>query len=88
MREKEKEAVAQNLEDAGCGAEDIKRLIALGEEGKAAEQAALLVGHRDRLLRDMHENQRMIDCLDFLTFKMKKARDKAEGALQTAKNIK
>ncbi|MDO5116494.1 MAG: hypothetical protein Q4D58_10390 [Synergistaceae bacterium] len=76
MTEKEEEAVRQNLLDAGCEAEDIEKFVSLGEEGKGAEQAALLAEHRARLLRRMHEEQRRIDCLDFLTFKMRKAREK------------
>ncbi|MCD8163365.1 MAG: hypothetical protein LUE09_08000 [Synergistaceae bacterium] len=45
----------------------------LGKEDKTAEQAALLAEHRTALLRGLHENQRKIDRLDFLAFKMTKA---------------
>lgn len=76
MREREKEAVRDNLRDAGCPSEAIEKFMRLGEEDKTAEQAALLAGHRAALLLALHESQRKIDCLDFLTFKMTKAAKK------------
>ncbi len=76
MREREKEAVRENLRDAGCPSEAIEKFIRLGEEEKTAEQAALLAEHRTALLLALHESQRKIDCLDFLTFKMTKASKK------------
>ncbi|MCD7952638.1 MAG: hypothetical protein LUG14_06915 [Synergistaceae bacterium] len=73
MREREKEAVRENLRDAGCPSEAIEKFMRLGKEDKTAEQAALLAEHRTELLRGLHENQRKIDRLDFLAFKMTKA---------------
>lgn len=78
VREREKVAVRQNLRDAGCPSEAIEKYMLLGEEDKAAEQAALLAGHRAALLLALHESQRKIDCLDFLTFKMAKSQGRGE----------
>ena len=53
VREREKEAVRQNLRDAGCPSEAIEKYMLLGEEDKAAEQAALLAGRRLFRLRSL-----------------------------------
>lgn len=65
-------AVIRNLEDAGCGKEAVERFLELGESGRKQEQLRLLEQHRKGLLKKVHENEKQIDCLDYLVFQMKK----------------
>ena len=59
-------AMLQNLNDAGCDAEMIQKCITLQNEGKTREQLRLLGRQRRNLLHVIHENQKRIDCLDYL----------------------
>lgn len=60
------EKLYQNLVDAGCCQETAAQCMALICERRTAELTALLSRHRVALLEAVHENQRRIDCLDFL----------------------
>ena len=59
-------AMLQNLNDAGCNAETIQKCIELQSEGKTREQLRLLAQQRRNLLHVIHDNQKRIDCLDYL----------------------
>ena len=65
-----REAVTQNLLDAGCGEELIRRFCALAAAGRRRECLALLAGHRRHLLERCHAEQRRIDCLDYLVYQI------------------
>ncbi len=62
----------ENLADAGCGEELTQRFMALVEQGKTREALALLTGHRKALLDCCHAEQKKIDCLDYLVYRMEK----------------
>lgn len=62
----------QNLLDAGCCRETACRCMALIGERRTEELSALLSRHRAALLEAVHENQRRIDCLDFLLHDLEK----------------
>ena len=65
--------VFQNLKDAGCDdsfAEEYTRLI-LG--GKTQSVLNILGEHRKHLLDEVHTNQKRIDCLDHLIYKIEKS---------------
>lgn len=66
------QGVVQNLKDAGCSPKTIERFAALGEAGEGGEQLALLLRHRQELLRRLHREERRIDCLDYLVYQMQK----------------
>jgi len=66
------DAVIQNLEDAGCDPETVAKLMELGMTGNRKNQLKLLEQHRKRLLEKVHENEKRIDCLDYLVFQMSK----------------
>ncbi len=66
----------ENLADAGCGEELTGRFLALVEQGKTREALALLSGHRKALLDCCHAEQKKIDCLDYLVYRLEK---EAEG---------
>lgn len=62
----------ENLLDAGCDPELIERFMALIGQGKEQEALALLTKHRKHLLDCCHAEQKKIDCLDYLVYRMKK----------------
>ncbi len=62
----------QNLLDAGCGPDTVQRCMELIKKQKSAELLRLLSRHRRGLLDAVHENQRRIDCLDYLVYQIEK----------------
>lgn len=64
--------VLQNLKDAGCDEDTISCFVSCSEIGCDQDQFILLKKHRRCLLDKMHEDQKQIDCLDYLVDKMKK----------------
>ena len=67
-------AIRQNLIDAGCGQELIKKFMEDFKHGRTAEELKLLAAHRRKLLDELHREQKRIDCLDYLVYTMKKER--------------
>ena len=65
-----KEAVIQNLEDAGCAPDVIECCIACMEQGKKNELMKTLEEHRKGLLNKVHEEEKHIDCLDYLVYQI------------------
>ena len=61
-----KEAVIQNLEDAGCAPDIIECCMSCMEQGKKKELLKRLEEHRKALLHKVHEEEKHIDCLDYL----------------------
>lgn len=72
------QAVIQNLKDAGCDLETTERFLALEQAGQTREQLKLLSAHRKRLLDKVHEEERRIDCLDYLVYQVKKEKRTTE----------
>lgn len=70
----QKQILLRNLKDAGCDETSIKRYLKLGAEGKEKEQYRLLSAHRAVLLDQIHENQKKLDCLDYLIYSIKTQR--------------
>lgn len=62
----------QNLLDAGCDTETIQRCMLLIQAGETARLEAILVSHRQALLSAVHQNEKRIDCLDYLLYQLKK----------------
>jgi len=46
--------------------------MALAEQGKTREALVLLAGHRKTLLDCCHAQQKKLDCLDYLVYRMEK----------------
>lgn len=67
-----REAVEQNLKDAGCGLETIHRFWEYFQQGCVEEQLQLLSWQRGRLLEELHAQQKQIDCLDYLVYQLEK----------------
>lgn len=66
------EKILCNLRDAGCGDEVIEKFFQLRQAGRTKEQAKLLYMQRAALLDRIHAGQKMIDCLDYLVYELKK----------------
>lgn len=64
-------ATLQNLEDAGCEKNLIMEYLQYDALGMKQQQLCLLTKHRKVLLERMHDEQRRIDCLDYLIYKIK-----------------
>ena len=60
MRKKmSKQAVIQNLKDAGCTCKTVEKFLSYEEEGKLQEQ-----------LDKVHREERQISCLDYLVYQL------------------
>ena len=66
-----KKAVIHNLEDAGCAPDIIECCIACMEQGKKKELLKRLEEHRTSLLDKVHEEEKHIDCLDYLVYQIR-----------------
>lgn len=66
------EAIIQNLKDAGCDQDTITAFVNDIKEEKISEGLKLLSIHRRRLLDCLHKEQKRIDCLDYLVYRMEK----------------
>lgn len=69
-----KEAIEQNLRDAGCDEKCICQFMEDMDEKREKEGLKLLQDHRRKLLDAMHREQKRIDCLDYLVYEMQKAK--------------
>ena len=66
------EAMIQNLKDAGCDNGTIQKFLTGLHAGNTALELKRLAAHRRNLLSALHAAQRQIDCLDYLTFQLKR----------------
>ena len=64
--------VSQNLQAAGCSLDMVETCLKLRAQGRQKESFHLLCRQRRRLLEIIHEDQKRLDCLDYLIFSMKK----------------
>ncbi len=82
-----KEAVIQNLKDAGCDQDVIEYCIDRMEQGNKAELLKQLEEHRKTLLYKVHKAKRFsenefcleekqIDCLDYLVYQINRCESK------------
>lgn len=69
-----KEAIIQNLRDAGCSQEVVECCLACLDHGKKDELLRRLEEHRKGLLRKVHEGEKQIDCLDYLVYQIDRCR--------------
>lgn len=72
MSEYNENAIVQNLIDAGCGQELISEFIEELRCDNISGDLMLLQKHRRSLLDNLHREQKRIDCLDYLVYKMTK----------------
>lgn len=77
----ERQAVLQNLMDAGCDAALSDQFVSLVERGQERAALALLARHRKNLLKSYHAAEKKIDCLDYLVYQMEKKAQKSYGGI-------
>lgn len=64
------------LQDAGCQKQMIDEYMESIEQHDLNKQLFLLKKQKCLLLEKLHENQKQIDCLDYLIYTMKKEQEK------------
>ena len=69
------EDVIQNLKDAGCGREMITCFMKCMEQDDRKGQLQLMKEHRKCLLDRVHEEEKRIDCLDYLVYQIGRSRN-------------
>ena len=62
----------QNLIDAGCDPEIVQQCMELARGQRTGEMKQILTRYRRTLLDTVHAEQKKIDCLDYLFYKMEK----------------
>jgi len=67
-----KEALIQNLQDAGCNETIIKEFFELLEKKDIEKIMILLEKYRSSILSAIHANQKEIDILDYLIYDIKR----------------
>lgn len=65
-----REQVIQNLKDAGCGRDVIAEFIDCYDKKQQKEQIQVLQRQRDKLLRQVHREEKRISCLDYLIYQI------------------
>lgn len=65
------EAVIQNLRDAGCMPEAIALFMRLYAEGESKEALRVIYMQRNELLQKIHADEKRIQCLDYLMYKLR-----------------
>ncbi len=84
-----KEAVIQNLKDAGCAQDIVACCISCMEQGKKKELLKRLEEHRKGLLHKVHKEkplsekdfcleEKQIDCLDYLVYQIRRCESKTD----------
>ena len=65
--------VFQNLIDAGCDKAAAEKCTQMILGGGIEQAVRILEKHRGYLLNEVHTNQKRIDCLDHLIYKIEKS---------------
>jgi hypothetical protein len=71
-QQNQKDALIQNLEDAGCTSDVIEIFMQSYEQNITTEQLRILTKQRGLLLENVRSGQRKLDCLDHLLYRLKK----------------
>ncbi len=67
-----KGAFMENLIDAGCTPEIVQQCMTLAQQQENDALLRILSRHRKSLLDTVHQNEKRIDCLDYLIYKLEK----------------
>ncbi len=71
-KQNKKEALIQNLQDAGCNQKLIDKFFSLLDQKQFDQIFILLRKYRNTLLDNIHKQQKEIDILDYLIMDLKK----------------
>ncbi len=64
--------ISETMEEAGCSDDCIRRFFECKDKGEMRKADRVLEEQRKELLKELHESQRKIDCLDYLRWEMEK----------------
>ena len=67
-----KDAIIQNLIDAGCNEEFISQFKEVYASGQISKMTAMLARQRKSLLDNIHSDEHKIYCLDYLVNRLNK----------------
>lgn len=73
--------IRQNLLDAGCDQQTTDSCMACFQEGNMAKMLPALAKHRRVLLEALHQEQKRIDCLDYLVYTIERNEKKGERSV-------
>lgn len=73
------DAVIQNLKDAGCDTDTITAFIDNLKDDRTEEGMRLLASYRRSVLEKLHREQKKLDCLDYLVYKIEKEKKSNGG---------
>ena len=62
--------IAQNLRDAGCGGKEIETILGCWRQGDLTGMGKLIAACRREQLDRLHESQKYIDRLDYLSYRL------------------
>ena len=62
--------IAQNLRDAGCGRKEIETILGCWRQGDLTGMGKLIADCRREQLDRLHESQKYIDRLDYLSYRL------------------
>lgn len=66
------EILRQNLFDSGCSEEIIDECMALADEKEFGRLNSIISAQKKKLLSEIHEKQKRIDCIDYLSYRLSK----------------
>ena len=66
------ESGEQNLRDAGCPETFVRSFLARYATSTPSEQMQMLHEQRERLLEQLHDSQKHLDCMDYLCYQIRK----------------
>ncbi len=67
-----REEVIQNLRDAGCGPDIISRFMEYLDKNDFSAPLRLMEEQRQRLLSKVHDEEKRIECLDYLVYQIRR----------------
>ncbi len=70
-----RQAVMQNLIDAGCSKDMIDDLMKQLAEDDMESLLQMLEQHRACLLSMVHQKEKQIDCVDYLVYQIKRSKE-------------
>lgn len=68
------EIIIQNLRDAGCDEKTVAGILNCVRSGRDPECFRMLKRQRSLLLDAVHREEKKIDCLDYLVYRMQKVK--------------
>lgn len=69
----DEQAILQNLQDAGCGPQEVERILSFWQRGDLKQMKKQISLCRCAQLDRMHEAQKCIDRLDYLRYQLDKS---------------